>query len=252
MFADILVAINGQRAGWAALDHALFVARYEEAHVHGLHVVPSEARLDDAKAQTLLAEFDRRCQAAGVTGELTLEVGEVARMTCNRARWTDLVILSLSYPPAPQPIARLGSGLSTIIRRCPRPLLTVPRTEPRLRRALLAYDGSSKSEEGLFIATYLAVRWSIPLVVVTVIEMGRTTSDTLGRAQQYLEERGQHATYVKERGSVEDVIVETAEAHECDLIIMGGYGLSPVMEIVLGSAVDAVLRTSRHPILICR
>ena len=252
MFADILVAINGHRASWSALDHALFVARYEEAQVHGLHVVPSKARLRDAKAQTLLAEFDRRCQAAGVTGELTLEVGEVARKICDRARWTDLVILSLSYPPAPQPIARLGSGLSTIIRRCPRPLLTVPRIEPHLRRALLAYDGSSKSEEGLFIATYLTVRWNIPLVVVTVIEMGRTTSDTLGRAQHYLEERGQRATFVKARGTVEDVIVETAEAHECDLIIMGGYGFSPVMEIVLGSSVDAVLRTSRQPILICR
>jgi nucleotide-binding universal stress UspA family protein len=252
MFADILVAINGQEAGWAALDHALYVARYEEAHVHGLHVLPSEARLRSEEAQALPIEFGRRCQAAGVSGELTLEIGEVPRKLCDRARWADLVILSLSYPPAPQPIARLGSGLSTIIRRCPRPVLTVPATEPHLRRALLAYDGSSKSEEGLFIATYLKVRWNVPLVVVTVIEMGRTTSDTLGRAQHYLEERGQRATYVKARGSVEDVIVETAEAHECDLIIMGGYGFSPVMEIVLGSSVDAVLRTSRQPILICR
>jgi nucleotide-binding universal stress UspA family protein len=48
------------------------------------------------------------------------------------------------------------------------------------------------------------------------------------------------------------VIVRTAEAHECDLIIMGGYGFNPVMEIALGSAVDEVLRTSRQPILICR
>jgi nucleotide-binding universal stress UspA family protein len=183
---------------------------------------------------------------------LAVEVGEVPRRVCLRARWTDLVILSLSYPPAPQPIARLGSGLSTIIRRCPRPVLVVPGTTPRLRRALLAYDGTPKAEEALFVATYLAVRWDIPLVVVTVIEMGRTTSDTFLRARRYLEGRGKQATFVKEQGAVPDVIVKTAEAHNCDLIIMGGYGFSPVMEIVLGSAVDEVLRTSRQPVLICR
>jgi len=33
---------------------------------------------------------------------------------------------------------------------------------------------------------------------------------------------------------------------------MGGYGLSPVLEVVLGSGVDQVLRTSRQPMLICR
>ena len=39
---------------------------------------------------------------------------------------------------------------------------------------------------------------------------------------------------------------------ESDLIIMGGYGLSPVLEVVLGSAVDQILRASRRPMLICR
>jgi nucleotide-binding universal stress UspA family protein len=252
MFADLLVAINGRETGWRALDHALFAARYEKARVHGLHVLPSQDHLRSQEAQALQAEFDRRCREAGVSGELALEVGEVPRRLCERARWTDLVILSLSYPPAPQPMARLGSGLSTIIRRCPRPLLMVPGTTPRLRRALLAYDGSPKAEEALFVAAYLTVRWNIPLVVVTVIEMGRATSDALVRAQSYLEARGKQATFVKDQGPVPDVIVRTAEAHECDLIIMGGYGFSPVMEIVLGSAVDEVLRTSRQPVLICR
>jgi nucleotide-binding universal stress UspA family protein len=46
--------------------------------------------------------------------------------------------------------------------------------------------------------------------------------------------------------------LSTAEAHDSDLILMGGYGYSPVVEVVLGSAVDEVLRASRQPVLICR
>jgi nucleotide-binding universal stress UspA family protein len=252
MFADILVAVNGEETGWFALAQALEVARREGAQLHGLHVVPSETQRNSEGAQAVQAEFNRRCEAADIPGELVLEVGKVPRKISERARWNDLVVLSLSYPPAPQPIARLGSGLSTLLRRCPRPVLAVPESPSRLDRALLAYDGSPKSDEALFVATYLSGRWDIPLVVVTVIETGRTTSDTLARAQEYLKTHGVHAVFVKESGPVAEAILKTADEHQGGLIIMGGYGLGPVLEVVVGSAVDQVLRASRRPMLICR
>jgi len=252
LFADILVAVNGEETGWYALGQAVEVALREGARLHGLHVVPSETQRNSEGAQAVQAEFNRRCEAADIPGRLALEVGKVPRKICERARWTDLVVLSLSYPPAPQPIARLGSGLSTLLRRCPRPVLAVPGSSSHLGRALLAYDGSPKADEALFVATYLSGRWHIPLTVVTVIEMGRTTSDTLAHAQKYLEAHGVQAAFVKEAGPVAEAILKTAEEHESDLIIMGGYGFSSVLEVVLGSAVDQMLRASRRPMLICR
>ena len=190
--------------------------------------------------------------ADGMGAQLAVVVGGTARKICERARWTDLVIVNLAHPPAPQPIARLSSGFRTLIRRCARPVLAVPRALSHLDRALLAYDGNPKADEALFVATYLAGRWNTSLVVVSVIETGRVTSETLVRAQEYLETHGVRATFVKENGSVAEAILRTAKGHESDLIIMGGYGLSPVLEVVLGSAVDQVLRTSRQPMLICR
>jgi len=252
LFADILVAVNGGESGWHALEQSLEVARREGARLHGLHVVPSETQRDSEAAQAVQVEFNRRCEAADIPGRLALEVGKVPRKICERARWNDLVVLSLSYPPAPQAIARLGSGLSTLLRRCPRPVLAVPESSSNLGRALLAYDSSPKSDEALLVAAYLSGKWNIPLVVVTVIEPGRTTADTLARAQKYLEAHGVQAAFVKESGPVAEAILKTADEHESDLIIMGGYGLSPVLEVVLGSAVDQILRASRRPVLICR
>jgi nucleotide-binding universal stress UspA family protein len=252
LFADILVPVGSDEIGRQALEQALEVARREGGRLHGLHVVPSKDQKDGEKTQAVQAEFNRRCEAAGISGELVIEVGEVARRICERSRWTDLVVMSLAHPPAPQPAARLGSGFGTLIRRCPRPVLAVPGTTSRLERALLAYDGSPKADEALFIATYLSGRWNIPLVVVSMIETGRVTSETLARAQRYLEGHGVQATFVKESGSVAEAILKVAEEHGSDLIIMGGYGFSPVLEVVLGSAVDQVLRESRQPMLICR
>jgi nucleotide-binding universal stress UspA family protein len=198
------------------------------------------------------AHFNQRCGAAGASGKLTLAVGTVLGQLCERVRWTDLVVANLAYPPSPRPLAKMGSGFRTLLRNCPRPVLAVPGKASSLSRALLAYDGSAKAEEALFVATYLASRWQIPLVVVTVMEGGRATPDTPDRAQEYLATCGVQATFVKEDGLVAEALLRAAEDHQSDLVIMGGYGHSPVVEVVLGSAVDQMLRESRKPVLICR
>jgi nucleotide-binding universal stress UspA family protein len=130
--------------------------------------------------------------------------------------------------------------------------MAVPRVSVRMDRALLAYDGSPKADEALFVATCLSGRWNIPLVVVTVIEVGRTTSGTLARAKDYLEKHGVQAVFVRESGAVAEAILKTVEEHRSNLIVMGGYGFSPMLEVVLGSTVDQVLRASQRPMLICR
>ncbi|MBL7063451.1 MAG: universal stress protein [Anaerolineae bacterium] len=252
LFADILVPVSGEEVGWQAVEQALVVARREGGRLRGLHIVPSETQKDSEEAQAVQAEFNRRCEASGVQGNLAIVVGGVARQICERARWADLVVVNLAHPPAPQPVARLSSGFRTLIRRCARPVLAVPGASSHLDRALLSYDGSPKANEALFVATYLAGRWDIPLVVVTVMERGRATLETLEHAQGYLETRGVQATFVKESGPVAEAILKTAQVHESNLIIMGGYGFSPVLEVVVGSAVDQVLRESRQPMLICR
>lgn len=252
LFSDILVAISGEESGWCALDQALVLAQCEKTQLHGLHVVASEAERESDDVAAIRAEFDRRCEAAGVSGRIVIKVGTVHRQVCEQARWADLVILSLKHPPDTKALANLGSGLTTIIRRCPRPVLTTAGAPSPLNRPLLAYDGSPKAEEALFVTTYLAQRREVSPVVVSVKENGRTTARTLEQAREYLEAHGVEATFVHQAGAVADAIMDTANAHDCDLIVMGGYGRGPVLEVVLGSALDQVLRQSHRPTLICR
>lgn len=252
LFADLLVAINGEENGWCALEQAVAIARREGSRLLGLHVVPSEERREDEAAKAVQAEFDRRCAEAGVTGKLVIAAGKVPHTICQRSRWADLVVLSLNYPPAPQLLARLSSGFSTLLQRCPRPVLAVPGVVSAFQQTLLAYDGSPKADEALFVATYLAGRWQIPLTVITVLESGRVTSQVLARAQAYLEKHGVYPALVEAQGETAAAILRTARERQCDLILMGSYGHSPLVEAMLGSTVDRVLRESRTPILICR
>jgi nucleotide-binding universal stress UspA family protein len=252
LFSDMLVPVNGREGGWYAFEQAVEVARREGGRLHGLHVVSSPEQTGSKAVLAVQAEFNQRCRAANIPGELVIEAGKVERKICERARWTDLVVLKVAHPPTPQPISRLSSGLSTLIRRCPRPVLAVPGAASELRQALLAYDNSPKAKEALFAATYLAGQWNIPLTVVSVLEDKRVTSETPTYAQQHLEAHKIQAVYVEENGSVAEAILKTATAHKSDLIVTGGYGFSPILEIALGSTVDQLLRESRKPVLICR
>jgi nucleotide-binding universal stress UspA family protein len=49
-----------------------------------------------------------------------------------------------------------------------------------------------------------------------------------------------------------ETVRKTADDYDSRLIIMGGYGYGPILEVMLGSTVNDVLRTSRRPVLICR
>jgi nucleotide-binding universal stress UspA family protein len=252
LFQEVLVPINGQEDGWCALSQAIVIAQHESAILYGLHVQSPDVIINDDVLQFLHNEFSQRCAASNVQGKLVVSTGEVVDQTILRATATDLVVVNLSYPPAPQPLARVSSGFRNLILRCPRPVLATPQTFTPLSHALLAYDGSPKALEALYVAAYLASKWSIPLEIVSVDDKTRTNQTTLDQAKAYLEIHGVQARSFLESGAPAEVILRLCQQEKCDFIIMGGYGFSPLLEVVLGSTVDQVLRESLVPTLICR
>ena len=259
LFSSILVGVDGTQRGWDAADQAWFVAQREDGRVHGLHVVDLKVQTNDAKAQALQSEFVRRSGQSDVPGRISVEQGTVEDKIIDRARWADLVVLPLSHPPAGGGLARLGNGFRSLLHRCPRPLLAVPGAPVAFQHALLAYDGSRKADEALFVAAYLAVEWGLRLTVTGIVGARGVTTHTLHQAVDYLLEGGvPHAVVTlgaraDNPASVGSAITHALQISGADLLIMGSYGKAPLFGLVAGSAVDEVLRQSEAvPILFCR
>ena len=252
LFTNILAPLSGSDRDWCALDLACKVARKEQSgYIQGLHIVVAEEQRASEETLTVKETFENMCRDACVEGKLAIEAAEnVPRKICERSRWTDLLVLHVAHPPGRKPLARLKSQIRTIIRLCPRPILAVPETITKIDRVLLAYDGNPKSNEALYLSAYLAGQFKLLLTVVCV-EDERVDSETLDAARDYLHERKVHAEYVQTRGAVGESILNTAEEQNTDLIVMGGYGYRPMLELVLGSKLDDVLRRSRQPVLMC-
>ncbi len=252
LFNNILVTISGETQNWQTLHQALIIARWEESNLLGLHVVAKEKQINTPETQQMRRNFNRICQESGTSGELAVDVGEITPTIIERARWSDLVVVQLAHPPSEEGLKRLAPGFHRLVQRCPRPMLVVPRYRPEINKLLLAYDGSPKADEALFIAAYLAGKQDLPLTVLIINEGDAFPQKAIARARWYMNTHRIIGDIHVRHGGVAETILETANGARFDLIIMGGYSHSPMLELVIGSAVDAVLRAAKCPILICR
>ena len=248
LFADILVPITGQEQSWLALEQAILVAKKEASVLRGLHVIPPRLRTDESQILELQRRFRQRCQEENVPGSLTAEKGSVSRQVCERALLADLIVLNTAHPPSPG-LPSLYSGLRAIIRDSARPIMTVPEKTSPMDNALLAFDGSSKSREALFVATYLAEKWHTKLMVMT---LGDNASHTVQEdARSYLELHEIQADYLVKTGS-RNIFLKTIQESQINLVVMGSYGGIALKEVVVDSTVNFLLRKANCSLLICR
>ncbi len=247
LFQDILVPLSAAPPSWAVLDQALSIARREGGRVHGLHIVPDEAELGSLMLEPLRQEFGQRCAAAEVEGSFNLEVGDVKAKVRETAALTDLVVIGLD----PTTHA-LSPEVMAWMRYCTRPILTVPQVASNFSQVLLAYDGSPKSREALFVAAYLGECWHTRLTLITVIDPGRADGTVQDYARQYLEMHEQSAEYVVASGNGPQQILLAVQERACDALLMGSYSYSPVLEAMRGTAVNPLLLGAAVPALVCR
>ena len=251
LFTDILVPLSGYVESWDALDQAILIAQREGATLHGLHIVETIDDVEGTDSLGIKNRFDRTCREAGVEGSLAIDVGDITQKICARAVPTDLIVMKITNPPSTG-ISALGSSFRTIIQQSSRPLIAVPGTGTKFERAMLAYDGSDRAKEALFVATYLAEMWKTKLIVFTAIEGTKIKADAQEFARRYLEIHEVEAEFILNPGSPMDSLKITAKDHKVDLVLMGSHSSSIIAQVFVGSAVDFMLRESTVPVLICR
>jgi nucleotide-binding universal stress UspA family protein len=251
LFTNILVSVHCEETSWLALEQALVIGKQEEAKMFGVYVAPNHNPEEDEKCVGFQERFSERCQEVGLEGNLAIEQGNISDTIVERARWTDLIVIRLIHAPEPQMISKLRSGLHTMLHRTGRPMLIVPGELSQMKNALLAYDGSPKSKEALYVATYLAKNWHIKLSVITMLN-AKTTADIQDYARDYLRNNRVNADFIIKEGDGGTPILDTVREKGNDFLIMGGYGLPPIMEVVRGSTIDKILTDTKIPVLICR
>ena len=234
LFPDILVPLSGAVNGWDALEQAILIAQQEHATLHGLHI----ARGGTHDAQAIQTRFQERCAQANVPHDFAVETGNVTQKICERALLTDLIVLDVMYPPKGR-LSALTSRWRGLLKNAARPILAVPHAPSAMQRALVVFDGSSESQQALFIAAYFGENWKMSLTVVT------TDDDAEKYAHDYLELHELDAEFISVPSSAENYLRALAERN-LDVLLIGNDRAQP------SNLVNALLRASPRPLLICQ
>lgn len=251
LFADILVPLSGYKESWDALDQAIIIAKHENAKLHGLHIVDSMEDAENSDSLGIKARFDQTCKEQGVQGNLAVDIGDITEKICERAILTDLIVVKITNPPS-SGVSALRSPFRTIIANSSRPLLTIPESASQFKRALLAYDGTDRAKEALFVAAYLAETWKTELIIFTALDSSKLKTDAQGHVRSYLDIHEVQAEYIISDHGATDYLKKIVEEHNVDLVLMGSHGASILQQVFVGSALDYMLRESNVPTFICR
>jgi nucleotide-binding universal stress UspA family protein len=94
--------------------------------------------------------------------------------------------------------------------------------------------------------------WKTQLVIFTALEDGKVKADTQDYVRRYLDIHEVEAEYILDAGDAMDRLKKVVEEQGADLVLMGSHSGNVLQQVLLGSAVDTMLRESTVPTFICR
>jgi len=271
----IAVGLDGSPHSEAALGHALRIARAASGVVRGVHVV-DRSLLDGVVVADLsgsigfqpflnlsgelrealvsiggaiVASFEARAKEAGVDFEPVLSEGNVSEILEEESRSCDLTAVGSRGSNAQHRRELVGRHADALARRLSAPLLVAPAEYVLFRAPALAWDGSPKAKKALVLVAELAALLELPVRVVTAADDEREGQSLLAEAEEELRYRRVTASGSRRPGHADDAIFAEIGAG-ADLVAMGAHGHGRVVELVLGSTTDRVLRAAAVPVLL--
>ncbi|GIW45577.1 MAG: universal stress protein UspA [Candidatus Binatia bacterium] len=279
MIKTILVGVDGSEHARSASRYAIWLGQKLEATVIGLHVVDIvsiegsffhdisgslgfEPYLDFSskmrevlheRGKAILEEFRARAEEAGVRYDTILTMGIVPNEIAEAAKTADLVAIGHRGVNEKFVTGLLGSTAENVTRRSPKPVLVCTLQFKEIERPLLAYDGSQRAAAAMHSAAEFCTVLRLPLTVLTVHRDESAGQKILQEAANYLKAYPIEVKFeLQQTGNAPERIANYLREQRHDLLFIGAYGHSRIIELVLGSTTEYVLRNASCPVFLHR
>ena len=267
--AKILAPLNGTANDSVALATAFAVAKAQKAYVDAVFINPdpreaipvTEMPISGDIVQEIVdsAELGRK-QANGAARESfsvaaanwnVKIVSTPEKLDCVTATFRDvmghprkaiakLALLSdlVIFPPLLRDdLSGLHDAFIDVLTKTSRPVLLCAEKAPASvgQNVLIGWDGGAAAAQALIAA--LPILEKADIVRFASIHPEGQAEKRLAEARQYLALHGMSARdtlVVAPRNSIADELFRIAHSHACDLLVVGGYGHSRMMETVFG------------------
>jgi nucleotide-binding universal stress UspA family protein len=280
--ADILVVLDGSPRSDTQRDLAIQLAMKYDAHLVGF--CPLELFIPipivfpaSAYAPTLIADltefvyakarkearstemqFREQLRRNGIKGEWVLHDGHFSKELARRAHAIDLVIMGQPDPENPLPPGN-EHAVGEVLMSIGRPLLVVPcagKFETIGRHVLLGWNGSREATRAVHDALPL-IQPDGKLTLLSIIpaknaanEADLPTMELAEHLSRYHIKVAADRSMIDDKISVADALLNYVYDNAADLLVIGGYGHSPIWEAVFGGVTRTILEQMTVPTLI--
>lgn len=277
MIKKILVGQDGSNNSASAAEYALWLAKRFKSDVTGVFVVDrvllegpffydlsASVGFDpfvnftekmretlEARGKVILSEFKERCAKAKITAETFISTGVVAKELCKGAELADLLVIGRKGDSEDFETGLLGSVAEGVVRRSRTPVFIAPREFSPVKNPLLIYDGSENAVDAMRLAAEFAKVTGKKLTVASVGLEGEA-DEHLVDAMDYLKSYDIKGAFKELKGEAPTEIERYYKEAGHDMLFMGATHRSRVLELVLGSTAEYVLRAVEGPVLVVR
>jgi nucleotide-binding universal stress UspA family protein len=278
MIKNILIPLDGSEHSYAALEYAMWMTEKFDGRLTGQHIIDTiaiegtvfhdvsgslgfEPYMDfsskmreilEERGKLILEDFSQKCQQRKIKCQSFLDTGLIANEICERAKVADLVVIGHRGVNEEFSTGLLGTTAETITRKSPRPVFVSTKKFKTIVRPLLAYDGSQRASSAMESAAEFCSVLHLPLTVLTVVKADKPADGVTQQARSYLSSYNIETRFEVDRGYPEQKIIEHLTKYDYDLLFIGAYGHRRIIEMVLGSATEYVLRNSPCPVFLNR
>lgn len=282
----ILVANDQSSEARAAANAALQIAKNQNLAIRGLYVVEESLALDtyanyhaelqdlpilrdgsmrepssraelmswfENQGKVALHWLETACAEAGVPVTTKLLAGGVSELILREATQARLLAIGRRGHGHKADSESLGYNFRKIAHHAHLPMLIGGSKAPFLHRLLLAYHGQAHANEALAWTAKLQRDLSAEVIVLSVRKDTESSQGALSFEE--IENRLAHSglaayRFLSSQGRPAVEMAAIAVANAVDLIILGHYRHSALVEWVVGSTVDRLLRSTSLPVLI--
>ncbi len=204
----------------------------------------------EARAQDVLRRVAEGAEKRGVSFEALLRTGVPYEVIVAEAKKADLVVLGRAGEQEGHLATGLGSTVERVARTSAVPVFVAPLGFEPMRRVLVGYDGSDLAARTLhFVADFISALSLSPVVVSVAAEL-KQASMLAAEGAEYLRSHGVSADAKALSGDPGEELISFQEPS--DLLAIGAFGRGRVVEWLLGSTTEYVLRHAVGPVLLVR
>ena len=276
MLKEILVCLEGSPSTETAVSKAIDLARELGAALVGMSIIDEpdiragvavgiggssfkqhrdEVLMEDArkKAEATLAQFETRCQLAGVATR-SLEVrGRPAAKILEEMTDHDLTLIGRNANFLLQPDQDDADTRDDVLHGARKPVLVVPEEAARAGHdVLIAFDGSSAAKRAALAFAESGLAQGRTVHVASMDDDGEQAWEMASRGVDLLRE---HSVPAKPRSLVSalpiaDALLELRRKLGAGLMVTGAYASSRFSELLWGSVTREMIEKSPVPLFL--